>query len=189
MSVGYDMYLKLLEEAVLEEQGEAPAKRRRVHRRSVGGRLHPGPIRPLPGAAHGPVPPHRRASARSEDADDMTDELIDRFGDPPRTVNNLISVALLRGRAADCAISDISQKGMSILFTLDEFDLEHISQAAGLFPGRVLFSPGDKAVLTLKLKKGEDPLRMASKLVESYQALIPPEAAKSPGPEGGGGKD
>lgn len=125
----------------------------------------------------------------SEDADDMTDELIDRFGDPPRTVNNLISVALLRGRAADCAILDISQKGMSILFTLDEFDLEHISQAAGLFPGRVLFSPGDKAVLTLKLKKGEDPLRMASKLVESYQALIPPEAAKSPGPEGGGGKD
>ena len=53
----------------------------------------------------------------------------------------------------------------------------------------MLFSPGDKAVLTLKLKKGEDPLRMASKLVESYQALIPPEAAKSPGPEGGGGKD
>ena len=91
--------------------------------------------------------------------------------------------------SAICAISDISQKGMSILFTLDEFDLEHISQAAGLFPGRVLFSPGDKAVLTLKLKKGEDPLRMASKLVESYQALIPPEAAKSPGPEGGGGKD
>ena len=132
----------------------------------------------------------RIALIRTEaEADDLTDELIDRFGDPPRTVNNLISVALLRGRAADCAISDISQKGMSILFTLDEFDLEHISQAAGLFPGRVLFSPGDKAVLTLKLKKGEDPLRMASKLVESYQALIPPEAAKSPGPEGGGGKD
>ena len=30
---------------------------------------------------------------------------------------------------------------------------------------------------------------MASNLVESYQDLIPPEAAKSPGPEGGGGKD
>jgi transcription-repair coupling factor (superfamily II helicase) len=105
-----------------------------------------------------------------EDADDMTDELIDRFGDPPRTVNNLISVALLRGKAADCAISDISQKGQSILFTLDEFVLEHIAQTAGQFAGRVLFSPGDKAVLTLKLRKGEDPLRCAAALVDAYAA-------------------
>ncbi len=188
MSVGYDLYLKLLEEAVLEEKGEAPAKRRECTADlSVAASI---PDRYVPSPEQRMDLYRRIARIRtSEDADDMTDELIDRFGDPPRTVNNLISVALLRGRAADCAISDISQKGMSILFTLDEFDLEHISQAAGLFPGRVLFSPGDKAVLTLKLKKGEDPLRMASKLVESYQALIPPEAAKSPGPEGGGGKD
>ena len=188
MSVGYDLYLKLLEEAVLEEKGEAPAKRRECTADlSVAASI---PDRYVPSPEQRMDLYRRIARIRtSEDADDMTDELIDRFGDPPRTVNNLISVALLRGRAADCAISDISQKGMSILFTLDEFDLEHISQAAGLFPGRVLFSPGDKAVLTLKLKKGEDPLRMASKLVESYQALIPPEAAKSPGPEGGGGKN
>ena len=46
-----------------------------------------------------------------EDADDMTDELIDRFGDPPRQVNNLISVALLRGQAAACSITEITQKG------------------------------------------------------------------------------
>ena len=36
-----------------------------------------------------------------EDADDMVDELIDRYGEPPRAVNNLISVALLRSAAAN----------------------------------------------------------------------------------------
>ena len=34
-----------------------------------------------------------------EEADDLTDELIDRFGDPPPGVNALIHVALLRGEA------------------------------------------------------------------------------------------
>ena len=41
----------------------------------------------------------RIAAIRSEaDADDLVDELIDRYGDPPRTVNNLISVASARRR-------------------------------------------------------------------------------------------
>jgi transcription-repair coupling factor (superfamily II helicase) len=48
--------------------------------------------------------------------------------------------------------------------------LEHIAQTAGQFAGRVLFSPGDKAVLTLKLRKGEDPLRAAAALVDAYAA-------------------
>ena len=59
MSVGYDLYLKLLEEAVLEERGEE-RDRDRVRRRPHRQRPHPGPVRPLPGAADGPVPPHRR---------------------------------------------------------------------------------------------------------------------------------
>ena len=54
----------------------------------------------------------RIAAIRSEeDADDLMDELIDRYGDPPRTVNNLISVALLRADAARNGISQIDQKG------------------------------------------------------------------------------
>ena len=109
----------------------------------------------------------------SEDGDDMTDELIDRYGDPPRQVNNLISVALLRGRAAACSITEITQKAGSLTFALDRFQLEAIAALAGQYPGRMLFSPGDKPALTLKLKKGEDPLRSAAQVVERYAALIP----------------
>ena len=38
------------------------------------------------------------------------DELIDRYGEPPRTVNNLISVALLRAAAAEADITDIARR-------------------------------------------------------------------------------
>jgi len=114
-----------------------------------------------------------------EDADDMTDELIDRFGDPPRMVNNLIAVALLRSVAAACGVTDISQKGASILFTLSEFDLRAVSELAAAFGGRLLFSPGDKAVLTLKLRKGEDPLRQSEQLIRKYEAVLKDTANNS----------
>ena len=122
----------------------------------------------------------RIARIRTEDdADDMTDELIDRFGDPPRTVNNLISVALLRGRAAACGISDITQKGQVLTLTLDEFDLEQVSRLAGAFPGQLLFSPGDKAALTFRLRRGDDPLRAATRLVDDYTRIQAPPAGEN----------
>ena len=170
MSVGYDLYLKLLEEAVLEEKGEAPAKRRECAADlSIAASI---PDKYVPSPEQRMDLYRRIARIRTEeDADDMTDELIDRFGDPPRTVNNLISVALLRGRAAACGISDITQKGQALTFTLDEFDLEQVSRLAGAFPGQLLFSPGDKAALTFRLRRGDDPLRAATRVVDEYTKI------------------
>lgn len=69
--------------------------------------------------------------APSRTADDLVDELIDRYGEPPRTVNNLISVALLRTEAAQAGITDIDQKNGSLLLTIPEFDLRLVSQLCG----------------------------------------------------------
>lgn len=123
----------------------------------------------------------------AEDADDMTDELIDRFGDPPRQVNNLISAALLRGQASACAITEITQQGSRLVFYLDRFEFEHIAALAGRYPGRMLFSPDDRTALTLKLKQGEDPLRMAAQVVERYADLLKPSPSKGEGAPVGGG--
>ena len=172
MSVGYDLYLKLLEEAVLEEKGEAPV---RLPECTVDLTVAASiPDRYVPDAGQRMDLYRRIARIRTpDDADDMTDELIDRYGDPPRQVNNLIAVALLRGQAAVCSITEITQKGGALVFALDKFTLEPIAALAGQYPGRMLFSPGDKPVLTLKLKKGEDPLRLAAQAVERYAALLP----------------
>ncbi len=171
MSVGYDLYLKLLEEAVLEEKGEAPARPVECAvdltvAASIPDRYVPSPEQRMD--------LYRRiARIRTpEDADDMTDELIDRFGDPPRQVNNLISVALLRGQAAACAITEITQKAGALSFLLDSFSLEAIAALAGQYPGRMVFLPEEKPALSLKLRKGEDPLRVAAQAVERYAALL-----------------
>ena len=171
MSVGYDLYLKLLEEAVLEEKGEKPQP---LPECAVDLTVPASiPDRYVPDAGQRMDLYRRIARIRtSEDADDMTDELIDRFGDPPRPVNNLITVALLRGQAAACAIIEITQKAESLCFVLDKVELEAVSALAQQYPGRMMFSPSDKPALTLKLKKGEDPLRMASQAVERYAQAV-----------------
>lgn len=113
----------------------------------------------------------RIARIRSEaDADDLVDELIDRFGEPPRTVNNLISVALMRAAAAQCGITEINQKQGCLLFTLPKFDLERVSNLCAdvRYKGRLLFAAGEKPYLSLHLRKGEDVLNAARRLVDDY---------------------
>ena len=174
LSVGYDMYLKLLEEAVLEERGEKPERPTECAADlSVAASI---PDRYVPSPEQRMDLYRRIAAIRSEaDADDVMDELIDRYGDPPRTVNNLISVALLRADAARNGISQIDQKDANLNFYLDQFDLQRVSALCGLekYRSRLLFSAGERPYLALRLKKGEDALKFGRKLVEDYAKTAP----------------
>ena len=119
----------------------------------------------------------RLAAIRSEeDADDLIDELIDRYGDPPRSVNNLITISLMRAEAARCGIGEISQKGMALNFYLAQFELQQVSALCGQYQGRLLFSAGEKPYLSLRLKKGEDVLKASRKLVDDYAKVVLPPA-------------
>ena len=169
LSVGYDMYLKLLEEAVLTEQGQpAPQRTECAADLSIAASI---PDRYVPAPEQRMDLYRRIAAIRSEeDADDLVDELIDRYGEPPRTVNNLISVALLRAAAAQAEITDISQKNGQLVFTLGRFSLEQFSGLCGMekYKNRLLLTPGDVPRFTFRLRKGEDPLRAAQALVADY---------------------
>ena len=169
LSVGYDMYLKLLEEAVLTEQGQPiPTRTQCAANLSVAASV---PDRYV-SSAEQRMDLYRRIAAlrNEEDADDLVDELIDRYGEPPRQVNNLISVALLRADAARADITDIDQKNGALLLTIPKFDLRQVSALCSgeKYKGRLLFSAGEKPYLSLKLRKLEDPLRAARQLVTDY---------------------
>ena len=120
--VGYDMYMKLLNEAVLEARGiEVPIKADCSADLAVSASI---PERYISSSEVRMDIYREIAMVRTdEEAEDLMDELIDRFGDPPPAVYSLVQVALLRGEAGKVGISDISQKQGNLNFTVkDEND-------------------------------------------------------------------
>ena len=180
MDVGYDMYLKLLEEAVLEERGEKPAIRTECSADlSVSANIPESYV----SSAEQRMDLYRRiALIRSEsDADDLTDELIDRFGDPPRSVNALVHVALLRGEAGRAGITDITQKGGMLWFKVDEFTMERLSAlcARPEFKGRIKVDAGKEPRLGMKIRSGGKPLVEARAFVTAWRETAPEENEKA----------
>lgn len=81
-SVGYDMYLKLLDEAVLEEKGEAPKAPECTADLNVTANVDKDYV----SRGEERMDLYRRMAAirSQEDADDLLDEIVDRYGEPPR---------------------------------------------------------------------------------------------------------
>jgi len=174
MSVGYDMYLKLLDEAVLEERGEAPKAPECTADLNITANVDPEYV----SRGEERMDLYRRMAAirSQEDADDLLDEIIDRYGDPPKGVLNLIDVALLRARARSAGIQDIKQKAAEVLFTLSNFDFEAVSMlcADQDYKARVQFVATAKLpTLRLKLVSGSDSLKQSKVFVERYLACMP----------------
>ena len=171
IDVGYDMYLKLLEEAVLEEKGEPlPVRAECSADLAVNANIPENYVR---SAAQRMDIYRRIALIRTEsEADDITDELCDRFGDPPPSVNTLIQVALLRGEASAQGISDISQKGGLVRFTFAHFDFARVSAlyAQPAWKGRVKVEAGGKPAVGLRLASRRRILEEARSFIRDYAA-------------------
>ena len=170
VSVGYDLYLKLLEEAVLEERGEKPAEEVACTADlDVTANIDKTYV---PSGEQRMDLYRRMAAIRSqEDADELLDEIVDRYGDPPKGAMNLISIALLRARAAAMGISDITQKGRTLQFTLAKFSFEAVAAVCALpvYARRMFLAPkSDKPLLTLKLAAGENGLKAAEEFLKNF---------------------
>ena len=48
----------------------------------------------------------------------MVDELIDRFGQPPKTVMNLLGAAMFKTRAHSLYLTEVTQKGDEVRFVM-----------------------------------------------------------------------
>ncbi len=173
MSVGYDMYLKLLDEAVLEERGEAPKQPDCTADLNVTANVDKDYV----SRGEERMDLYRRMAAirTQEDADDLLDEIIDRYGDPPKGVLNLIDIALLRANARAAGIEDIKQKAGDVLFTLTDLNFEAVSAlcAAPDYKNRVQFvATAKKPTLRLKLASGIDSLRQSKIFVSQYQKCL-----------------
>ena len=171
MSVGYDMYLKLLDEAVLEERGEQPREPECTADLNVTANVDKDYV------ARGEerMDLYRRMAAirSQEDADDLLDEIIDRYGDPPKGVLNLIDVALLRANARKLGIRDIRQKAGDVLFTLADLKFEAFSAlcAEPQYKNRIqLVATAKEPTIRLRLASGVDSLKQSKVFLSHYES-------------------
>ena len=173
MSVGYDMYLKLLDEAVLEERGEAPQEPDCTADLNVTANVDKDYV----SRGEERMDLYRRMAAIREQAhaDDLLDEIIDRYGEPPRGVLNLIDIALLRANARKAHVQDIKQKADEVYFTMTQLNLESISQlcAEPEYKTRVQFIASAKLpTLRLKLASGIDSLKQSKVFIEHLRRYL-----------------
>ena len=169
MSVGYDMYLKLLDEAVLEEKGEAPKEPDCTADLNVTANVDKDYV----SRGEERMDLYRRMAAirTQEDADDLLDEIVDRYGEPPKGVLNLIDIALLRAIARKAGITDIRQKASDVLFTLHNLNFDVVGQlcADKDYKARIAFLANMKQpTLRLRLASGVDVLKQVKTFVERY---------------------
>ena len=157
-AVGYDMYLKLLSQAVVEERGETPevSSDDCLIDLRIGAHIPEDYIDNLMQR----IDVYKKIAGiqTEEDAIDVTDELIDRFGEPPEAVKGLIDVALIRNIAAKNSIYEISQKNDCIVFYPTQLDLKKMSSLSAFLRSRVTINAGTKPAITVKLGKTEKPI-------------------------------
>lgn len=163
-SVGYDLYVKLLNEAVLEEKGESESKKTEtLIDMKVSAHI---PESYIPTSA-GRMEMYKKIShiTCTEDGEDITDELCDRYGDMPRCVARLIEVGVMKALAEKTGISRIEAKGDILHFVVGKPDLALWSEVFSKHKG-MRFSPsGDRVMCKFS---GGEPSQKAERIMRDY---------------------
>lgn len=163
-SVGYDMYLKLLGEAVSEERGEKPETKDLdcLIDISVDAHIPESYVESLTLR----LDVYRRiADIRNiEDSEDVKDELRDRFGEIPQSVQGLIDIALVRNKANSMGIYEIRQNENSLLLYVREIKSPEVADLLISLNGKAMLCAGTKPYLSVKCKEGVSSLDMLKKI-------------------------
>ncbi len=157
--VGYDMYLKLLGDAVREEKGEKPVDAE-DHDCLVDVAVQAHIPEEYIESLSNRLDAYRRiADIRTEeDSRDVVDEFLDRYGDIPPSVMGLIDIALIRNKAAAIGVYEIRQNDSSILLYLSDIRRKEVADIIGKMKGRALLSAGAKPYIAVRTEKSAKPL-------------------------------
>ena len=159
LSIGYELYCKLVEEAVEELTGTAPKDKPLEADTQVE----------LSVSAYLPeeyvsdeitrLELYKKISSVSSDEErsDMVDELLDRFGDLPTPADNLLDIAYLRNLASRCGISKVAKQLDKAVFLFEEkslMDARHMAVLMDEYGPRLTIYGGSVPRISLHLKGG-----------------------------------
>jgi transcription-repair coupling factor (superfamily II helicase) len=185
-AVGFDLYSRLLEEAVREAKGvEAPVPAETSIELPVEAYI---PDAYIPDTNQKVAIYKRIASFDSlEEIPDMEDELVDRYGDLPAPVNNLLAVARIRVLAGKLKIKSISLVSNQLRLLLHPGQTlagEDLVAAGSHYPNRVKYSvAGEEFEIKLRLAgKGQVETSYLLEQVEAFLNILGGSRHKAPLP-------
>lgn len=175
-AVGYDLYCKMLNEAVKEQRGETteesfettidldldayiPATyiRNEFQKLEIYKRI--------------------AAIANEEEYEEMADELMDRYGELPRAAQNLLAIALLKAQAHDAGIMSVTHRGNEtkiVMYPKAGVMGERIPELLKKYRNAMKFTVGEAPYFSVKTKNGPgfDIIKCEKILINDIKTLI-----------------
>ncbi len=181
-AVGYDLYCKMLNEAVKEQRGELDEEDTFATTMDLNVDAYI-PDEYIPNEAQ-KLDVYKRIAAieTEEDLEDMQDELTDRFGEIPKKVEMLLDVARLKSFAHSADVLAVEQKGEVYTFTMYErarVNPAGIPTMLDIYKGDLTFQAnGSNPVFRYEKKNnrknglGKNPLDIVKKVLTDIKGLI-----------------
>lgn len=172
-AVGYDLYCKMLNEAVLRlKGGEVEESFNTSIDLNIDAYIPESYIR----NEYQKLDIYKRIAAieNEEELDDMTEELIDRFGDIPKKVQQLLHIAALKALAHSAYVTAVEQKGDSIRFTMYErakIDPQKIPALLAAYRNSLVFRTEEPPYF-LYQKRGRSGKETAESVLETVKKVL-----------------
>lgn len=108
-----------------------------------------------------------------EDIKNVIDEIIDRYGDIPEELENLIEIARIKALCKKASVLKITQKMNGIVFNFDSngFNMEIVDRLINTYKNKIKFSPASQPYITYKIEKQSD-IKLLNDIKEFLQNLI-----------------
>lgn len=168
-SVGYELYIKMLDQAVKEERGEAVGD---IDKEClIDLQINAGlPESYIPNLQQR-LTMYRKIAEIKTDADesDLIDELIDRYGEPPKDVSGLIKIARLRALAIELGINEISQKPGMLMLYPENFDMKLTERFIKSYGKGVMIGAGNKPYIAVKTQNRQDIIKVLHNALNHLQ--------------------
>jgi len=166
-AVGYDMYIRLLNEAIAEETGQPVprAPEECLIDLQIEAHIPDKYIESLSGR----LDAYRKIAAVStkEESLDLLDEFIDRYGDPPKAIQGLITVALTRNMAGAAGVKEITQRKDVLMIYVKTATVEQVQALVAEYKGRVSVNgSSDKPYIAVKLAPKDKAVDVMQRAVE-----------------------
>ena len=179
-AVGYDLYCKMLNEAVKHLKGELEEEPYVTTIDLNVDAFIPSGYIPN---EYQKLDIYKRIASieNEEEMDDMLEELIDRFGDVPKKVQQLLTIALLKAFAHSIYVTSVEQKGEALRFVMYEKAKVHVERIPALierYRGDLKFTVETNPYFTYlkksknKKEKDEDVLELVKNILNDIKTLL-----------------